>query len=441
MSEVFRKLLAAISTLLISVTMVVAMTYAWTTLSSSPVAEGIQITIGGGNTILVAPDYSSTVDGKTYHYPGPFNDKLIFSRFREYDYLNNVDSLLPVSTADGVNWFMPNYYDILDKEVLNGDASVGQLKPFSEFFCDTELEYANLTDSSDALGHYVYLDFWVVSPGTDYILRVSDGDENGGSFLLEKPTIVKTENGYELDKTLGCISSSARIGFLANTMTITDNTMLYYQKSPSFNNRFNKLRGTFSNAGEEYYPLDNRFLIYEPNGILHTNDSDNGTYIPTYPLGYDKGVVKEVDIRDRLAVQLLNSWKEENGTSVTLDAMFKTSIAGKKVDSVEKAKEFFDKYIQNQYNPYIIKGQFVQKTNSLYGMAADDNKVDAEELAGLNISGAAEDTYIVKLEKDVPQKIRMFVWVEGQDVDYTTFATTLDFAISIELAGSNVENE
>ena len=441
MSAVFRKLLAAITTLLIAVSMVVTMTYAWMTLSSSPVAEGIQITIGGGNTILVAPDFKTTVDGETYHYPGPFSDKLNFSKYHEYDYLGAVDSLLPVSTADGLNWFMPSYYDILDKEVLNGDASVGTLKPYSEFFCDTDLTYANLTDSKSAKGHYIYLDFWVVSPGTDYILRVSEGDENGGSFLLEIPEVVKSENGYALDKTSGSVSASARIGFLANTAVVTDNTMLYYGQSYAFNGNYKKLRGTYSENGDEYYPLDNKFLIYEPNGILHTNDEDNGSYIPTKPIGFKDGVVSEIDIRDRLAVQLQSVWNDESTNSITLDEILKTAITGKNIDSVEQAKELFRNYIQNQYNPYIIKGRFVQKISSLYGLAAGDNRVDSDELAGLNFLGATEDTYIVKLEKDVPQKIRMFIWIEGQDIDYASFADTKDFAVSIELAGSNIDND
>ncbi|MBR6682078.1 MAG: hypothetical protein IKL40_03740 [Clostridia bacterium] len=438
MSAITRKLLAAILTLILSVVMVVAMTYAWTTLSTAPVAEGIQITIGGGNTILIAPDYSTTVDGQTYHYPGPFSDKMFFSRFPEYNYLSELDSLLPVSTADGVNWFMPAYYDILDPEVINGDAKVGDIKPYSEFYCDSNLSYANLKDSEDLKGHYIYLDFWVVSPGSDYTLRVSQGDENGGSFVVELPEI-KEENGdYALGKTTGKISSSTRLGFLANTVNVTDNAMLYYQNSPAFNDNYSRLRGTYSNAGDEYFPIDNRFLIYEPNGTLHVNEEDNGKYFLTRPIGYQDGVATAIDIRDRLSVQLANVWKSQ-GESITIDQIFKTAIAGKDVNSVDDAKSIFEKYLQHQYNPYVVKGDFVQKTKSLYGLAADDNCVDTDELEGLNLSGAGEDTCIVELEKNVPQKIRMFVWIEGQDIDYTSAFDNVDFAISIELAGSNVK--
>jgi hypothetical protein len=54
--KMIRKLVAAIMALTLTVVMVVTVSYAWMTLSAAPVAEGIQITIGGGNTILIAAD-------------------------------------------------------------------------------------------------------------------------------------------------------------------------------------------------------------------------------------------------------------------------------------------------------------------------------------------------------------------------------------------------
>ena len=177
-----RKLIAAIMALTLTVVMVVTVSYAWMTLSSTPVAEGIQITIGGGNTILIAADKVVMVDGETYHYPSHFSSSLNFSKHEEYDYLKTLASLTPVSTADGLHWFFPDYYDYNDAEVLSGDASVGQIKPIADFVMDDDMEYANVSKENSKGGNYVYLDFWVVSPASDYNLRVSRGDDNGGSF-------------------------------------------------------------------------------------------------------------------------------------------------------------------------------------------------------------------------------------------------------------------
>ena len=85
MNQMIKKMLAAGMAVVISVVLAVTVTYAWTTLSAAPTAEGIQVSIGGGNTILLAPDVSRTVDGEVCHYPGNFNDTLIFSRFKSYN--------------------------------------------------------------------------------------------------------------------------------------------------------------------------------------------------------------------------------------------------------------------------------------------------------------------------------------------------------------------
>ena len=48
-----------------------------------------------------------------------------------------------------------------------------------------------------------------------------------------------------------------------------------------------------------------------------------------------------------------------------------------------------------------------------------------------------EEYYIVKLEKNVPQRIRMFVWLEGQDVDCALSAFADSLALGLELAGGS----
>ena len=45
----------------------------------------------------------------------------------------------------------------------------------------------------------------------------------------------------------------------------------------------------------------------------------------------------------------------------------------------------------------------------------------------------------MNLERNVPQRIRMYVWLEGQDVDCVREAALENFAIGIELAGSTWE--
>ena len=93
---------------------------------------------------------------------------------------------------------------------------------------------------------------------------------------------------------------------------------------------------------------------------------------------------------------------------------------------------FYGTYLQGQISPYVTKGAFIKKTSDLYKFGSS---ATAKELASLDSKGATEDVYIIKLERNVPQRIRMFIWLEGQDVDCVDSVRSSSFAVNIELAG------
>lgn len=444
MKKAFLKLIAAFMSLILAAAMVVTMSYAWMTLSTTPIAEGLQISIGGGNVILIAADQTQTVDGETYHFPAKFNQTLNFNAWDAYDYLDEVGALSPVSTADGVNWIIPEYYDLDDLAVHNGEAVAGQMKPMSAFTLDTALTYGNLTREEQAdrgRGGYVYLDFWVVSPGTDYQLRISQGDENGGSYLLELQEPADGDgDAYTLTATAGSAAASARVGFLVNEDLVTDDSMRYYQNSLGYDDRYTRLRGIFHEEGEiAWQSGSSRFTIYEPNADLHP-EGVAGSYAVTSPLTWESGSISPTDVGDRLAVQLTNSWKAYSHTGVSLEELFQTALVGKSFDSLDEVKNaFYHDYLQDQLMPYVNKGSFIQNTASLYSLVGGDGTVDPSELEALGKAGATDDICIVSLEKNTPQRIRMFVWLEGQDVDCVNALGDLDLALSIELAGSKID--
>lgn len=441
MSKIIRKLIATGLILSILLVMMVAVTYAWTTLSTSPTVNGIQISIGGTDTIKIAPNVTVTVNGTEYNYPGVFKDTLDFGNFAEYGYLNQLEGLTPVSTADGLHWAIPTYYGPNDAEVINGEAQAGDLKPISSFLLDTDLEYANLTDSDKAKqGSYVYLDFWIVAPA-DYDLRLASGDSSSGSYLIELMPAVEDGDGYALVSTEGHVAASARVGFLVDHNNITDDTMVYYQRSPYYQNQYTKLKGSYQSPGEGIkYSSSYLFTIYEPNGDLHPYDPDLG-YKATYPIGWDGGF-KQEDISDRLAVQLTNEWIKVGGETTYLEQMFTTATLGKTYPSAADAEsEFYDEYLQGHLLSYIKQGKFVKSTAALYD-SLTDSKNSKETLDGVELSGATEDSCIAHLEKNVPQRIRMFIWLEGEDYDCFKGSEEVSFALNVELAGShNTKNE
>ena len=59
------------------------------------------------------------------------------------------------------------------------------------------------------------------------------------------------------------------------------------------------------------------------------------------------------------------------------------------------------------------------------------------ELGTYKTAGATEDAVIVRLERNVPQRIRVFIWLEGQDADCTGATENLRFAVNLQLAGAN----
>ncbi len=450
MKKMSIKLAVITVTLILSLSVVVMSSYAWFVMSTSPTVSGIQVTIGGGNTILIAPDVTQVVDGVTYHYPGRFSDSMNFSQFDSYDYLQELGGLTPVSTADGTNWFLPEYYDFSDREVKDGKVLSGALKDISEFSNDRHLEHANLPASqkeSIEKGSYYYLDFWVVSPGTGYTLRLSTG-EDGGSFVIDllQPT-AGADGTYTLARSENLAGAAVRIGLMANEARLMDDSMRYYQNSLSYDERYTTLQGIYSEPGTYSSSSENnRFIIYEPNGDWHPYGSaPEGTYLHTQPVGVSGGTVDTVSVEDRLTVQMTNRFAlaqaGTDSTDTAIEQMFQTAITGKDLSqmSTEEIRSvFYDTYLQGQISPYINKGSFITRTADLYQYGGI---VTAEQLSALDASGATEDVYIIQLERNVPQRIRMFIWLEGQDADCVNEVAAGSFAVNLEFAGSNQDFE
>ncbi len=445
MKKIYIKLISVVLTLVLSVSVVAASSYAWMVLSGNPAVAGIQVGIGGGNTVMIAPDIREVAqDGSVYHYPGHFSDKMNFNREGTYDYLQQVGNLTPVSTVNGVDWILPAYYTGSDEEVQQGMVPGGTLKDFTDFTVDSELNFANISaEDEDKIekGHYVYLDFWVVAPAADYKLRVSTGvdETDGGSFVIDLPQPVAKESVYTLEAKEGSAASAVRVGFLANDLIMTDDTMSRYVGSQYFDDRFTHLKGLYQepDTGTAYIDA-NRFTIYEPNGDAHPAYPDvDGFYVETKPLGLQDGRIVEKRIRSEedafLSVQRKSTWVVPEGSQVTaIEQQFQTALYAVSRDNLstgEMADRFYGQYLQGQIAPYVTKGGFVERTDNLYAKLNSKTVSLADEN-----TGATEDVFIIELERNVPQRIRMFIWLEGQDMDCIEQIAASRFAVNIELA-------
>ena len=452
MQKIIIKLIISIAALTVSATLVGMFSYAWLTMSGAPEVDGIQINVGGGNTIMVAADISvKNDDGTTTHYPGAFSQSLHLSNYDSYEYLSSLAGLTPVSTVDGVNWVRPTYYGEDSEEVKSGEVMIGQIKDIADFQIDTTLEYANIPAedlTGSMVGNYAFVDFWVVSPGDNYKLRVSTGGkEENGSFVISRMEAVENEDaryGYDFKVLNEATASSVRLGFLASNDWCTYNDNLSYNGSSEYDSRFSFLKGRYLEKGSTVaFSADNsKFTIYEPNADYHISEKYNKAYYRiTKPIGVVNGELKEVNVSDRLTVQLNSQWRTDfEGTGILMEQLFQTFIAGKDLSGKNAAmltEEFYEMSIQNVIYPYVDRGYFIKRTESLYSAANEKGYVFEENPAFENVSGATDDVFITTLEKNIPQRIRMFVWLEGQDEDCVNFGESSNFIVNLELAGSN----
>ena len=106
------------------------------------------------------------------------------------------------------------------------------------------------------------------------------------------------------------------------------------------------------------------------------------------------------------------------------------------VDAI--ADYFYNKHLQGVYGPYVDKGYFVDSTQALYA-DADNTGFVANDSVSLHIADRATDEIVItKLQKNVPQRIRMFIWLEGQDADCVNFGSVSSFLVNLEFAGNEM---
>lgn len=429
--KAYIKIACTAAALLCAMAMIVMSSYAWLTASTSPVAEGIQVAVGGGSTILLAPDL---VNNERVHYPGAFCATLRLDDLLDADAHSG---LTPVSTADGLNWYLPVYYTEDDPEVRAETAKAGDLKPYDQFLCDETLTYANLAagDEKAAEGSYLYVDFWVVSPGSRYELRVSTSNDasGAGSYVVDLPQVVETEVGFAMQTPEYPASESLRVGFLVNQNAAANSAVAYTANGGD--QRYTTLRGDYQKAGEQVQPAFsyNTFHIYEPNGSSHSELGETG-YIATYPLGRNDTSVTGIPVGSRLSVQMASQWEGD-----TVNDLFTASVqqAGDTATAADVQARLY-KTLAGR-SDYVNKGQFIQNTDKLYANLEEDHTVLQATLEQMAKAGANESNSIVTLERNVPQRIRMFIWLEGQDADCVSGASVSGFAMRIELAGSTVK--
>ena len=216
--------------------------------------------------------------------------------------------------------------------------------------------------------------------------------------------------------------------------------MTSYISSPDFNSNYKSLQGVYTEKGEEP-SAEYRFTIYEPNAVRHPSGIfEEGAYVITRPLQYNPygNTILEEDVSGRLMVQSNNTWKTA-GETTQLQEMFQAAQKKNTLEWTEETADavFYEEYLRGQVASYVKTGNFYKNAASLYE-AAVDGVVSAEAM-NLEMAGATDDAIITTLTANTPQRVRMFIWLEGQDADCVNQASveTSGLALNLELSGAN----
>jgi len=400
MEQMKRKLLMAGLSLTVAVVMMVTASMAWMTISTKPEISSIQVTLYTKQTLLSSSNNQNYVQ---------YLD--ISEQFK------NLAPLRPASTTDGVNWFIPTYNEVVNPKD-DDQTDDGALNAASEFVLDDSLKYANVSiagKTGDELreairnGYYVYADFWLKTEEEGCKVRLSvpesksslqSGEEKTGkygSYVLageEQMTVEGNRAGFMSTREA---ESCVRVGFLfTDPQTQTKKFIIY---EPNADQR-----------SSEEKPTDH---TYVHGYTFDAGSYKDGNYIKTQPIGKDgNGKGKEQNLMpDQLIIQKKSEWG---------------SGAAAKFSAGETPSS-------NEVNTL---GKFLSPAG-IYNAGGT-----AVAVAGQ--TGDIGSDVLMTLKQDVPVEVRMFIWLEGQDVDCWNDIAAGSFVVNLELAGETMlpaENE
>ena len=427
--QIYARLVSAVFSLVVAAVLAVSATFAWMTLSTKPALSGAGITVGGSDFLLLAPDVTETqtVGDNTavYHYPGVFSPYLGFTEFP-------AGKLTPVSTADGVNW-------IFKYRKADALPDAGGSYSAEDYVYEVD---RSLSRADEESGGYIYFDFWAVSPTANATVRLSRGgsySRSGQSGSATGTSVLCLPFDASGNAASSALDGCVRVGFLTNTLYIPAGDNLAYSHSAGFDPSYTRLKGRFAEKGESGSQPTGNFAIYEPNA---GSDDGNGgtTYNFTRPLGFANGISAEAEnvtalengpghelFYDNLTVGLASGWRPDNTNStVAQDYTGWMNLSG----GIGSLGGYLS--AKKDLSPYIDPGMFIKSTLALY-----QQDFSVQGLESLETAGATGDVVVFRLEKNVPQRIRVFVWIESEDSELPeSFDGNAYVVLNLEFAGA-----
>ena len=432
---------------------------AWFTLSTSPELSDVSVNFMTTEAVRI----------------GTTNDLSDYNFYKEIQISNDMAGLKPISTVDGINWFVCKYDvdgNVLSKDKAE-DLGISQYE-YLKFPLGGNLtkedETNNLQATSDSniqvsaadYGYYIYKDIYLLSPHGCEIYLVNPYSVDGMEVGKIEGTFVKTYKieDNEIKLIDGGADTSIRLGF--------KNLGQVYSASSIPNNATpNKYSNEVS--GEKLIYTDDineDFIILEPNADMRYREnrleSNTGVYvdtfslgetvqnqsqsynqlsgyIQTYPIRINEELVDEAESID--TSKSINSIKEElsridgspnildeNSLIVQSKSLWNSSeniddineVSFSRLGKFRSGNEFYTNYRNDNTTEYTISN--IENTSVTSGFTDANN----------NIIDNQVPIAITKLTAGIPNKVRVYIWVEGQDVDCWNEIISDKIMISLE---------
>lgn len=438
-------------------------TLSWYTLSVNPEIKGLKANMSGSGLI----------------YVNTTNDKDTYSFSKELNIKDDIAGLKPISTVDGINWFICKY-DLQGNILSSSKASSSGITQYNYLKfpyggnvtkSDEKSYLNNAIDNNRNLdyldfGYYVYTDVYLINYTEDCDVYLSapsnthlddieyEESEHAGTFI--KSYTVDENNNITLIE--GGTSSSIRIGFknLGSVLPVN----LAEDLTP------NKYSGEVENENLYYTDIVmDDFIILEPNAdersnindedcspdiyvdgfnlkILKDNNESLEGYIQTYPIKLKDTSVNSANniivTSDRN--QMRSKFRTIDGSTSRLnentlitqskatwntDVEVTSNLTSSNIANMgtfRNGSEFYEhESIEN--NDYTLQSYGNGYLSSKF---ENDNSENEEN----NIASIP----ITHLTEGIPNKIRIYIWIEGQDIDCWNNIVDNHFLVNIEFA-------
>lgn len=379
MKQLKLKIMMACAGILLGVIMLASASYAWLTVSVTPEIQRLVISVtpsGQEYPFELSIDYGEKLKANQA-------DQATWTTELHLDDVVKNYTLQPISTVDGIHWYLPKY------------SADGNVKGFWE--ADLA-KCANKANSSD--NYLVYVDVWVRTRDKDpqemllsNPVSTTAGEEYYANYVLWNPKW-DADTGQWLQNDA---MTTVRIGFMYTPLDEKGNPAgsssfsIYEPNGNMRSSRFAEYLATLktdtSIDEEELDQLTGRIYSYT-GGTNYTAKQYDETFTDQYystlaPKYVSDGVYELVDVtqllKNNLIVQTKSSW---NTARLSPSAKINSDAIG-------------------------TIGNFCR-------VEVDESGKATGTLTPIDTNGRREMTTVTK---GTIQKMRIYIWLEGQDID------------------------